>query len=754
MVLQDTYKDIVEIGSGGGGTVYKAYHVRMEKYVVLKKIHDRIAGSSVDIRSELDILKNLRHSYLPPVLDFIEDNGSVYTVMDYIQGESFESLLKKGVRFTQAQTAKYARQLGEVLVYLHGQNPPIVHGDIKPANLILTPEDNICLIDFNISQVKNGGISLNMGYTPGYAAPEQIKLVEEVKRTCGIGTSAIRDEQPFQGTVLLNAQDGGGTVLLNVEGGDRTVLLEEESGDRTVLLNEENRSGTLLLGAGAVEAQVSVYHDIFSVTATFSGQMIDERTDIYSIGATLYALLSGRAPDRNGAVTDKVMSGTQECSEGLANLINRCMAYQPGKRFQSAPEFLKAASGIAKVDKRYRHLVLRQELAAFFCMAGIAGSVILSFLGYEKIGEEKKETYDLLISEMEECRQEGGDQIHFDEIYSEAMAMFPDNAEAYYQRAWYLYEKRQYTEMTSYLSEEIMEKIWEFSDEEKGSMYFLLANGYMEMKEYDRAVKYYSEAVNCDPYAASYYADYAIALAMSGQISEASRILEEAVKLGGENDRVLLAQGELSGRQGMLKEAENYFRQCLDETKDDYVTLRAYVMWSSLYDGAETEQELLRKAAVLEEGADAVGRDNRAVILELLAQTYIDLGELTRQAEYDMKAIENLQEIAGLGWDTYLTHNNIGILYGKLGNYEAAEHEFTEMLSSYGEDYRTYKRLAFLELDIQAAKDNRERDYTRFLEYYDAAGRLFTGSGTKADSDMEMNLLGQAYEQLVEGNWL
>ena len=181
MSIQSTYTDIVEIGAGGGGTVFRAYHVRMQKYVVLKKIHDSIQNN-VDIRGELDILKNLRHSYLPTVLDFIIENGSVFTVMDYIYGESFESLLKKGTKFTQAQVLKYATQLGDVIQYLHNQAVPIVHGDIKPANIMLTPEDNICLIDFNISQLQNGQMNPNMGYSAGFAPPEQVEIIQTMKK--------------------------------------------------------------------------------------------------------------------------------------------------------------------------------------------------------------------------------------------------------------------------------------------------------------------------------------------------------------------------------------------------------------------------------------------------------------------------------------------------------------------------------------------------------------------------------------------
>lgn len=729
MVLQDTYRNIEEIGSGGGGTVYKAYHIRMEKNVVLKKIHDGIAGNGADIRRELNILKNLRHSYLPTVLDFIEDSGSVYTVMDYIEGESFEDLMQKGVHFTQMQIVKYAKQLGEVLVYLHGQNPPIVHGDIKPANIMLTPRGDICLIDFNISQLKNGAIDLTMGYTPGYAAPEQIRLMEELEKRMevhGLAAGAFESKTPMAGV---------------------TMLLSEHQSNVTIPMDHAGNNIEMQLSAG----RESEEKDVLSVS--FTGQMIDERADIYSAGATLYALLLGHAPGESD-ISAGADSGKLKCSEGLAHLIDRCMAYQPEKRFQSGSEYLKAVLGIGKMDKRYRHMALRQELAAILCMFGIAACVFFIFTGREWIEKERRESYGHLMTRLEECREAGAEQTDFDDIYNEAVAMFPEYAEAYCQRARYLYEKRQYDEMREYLASDAMKYMEEFSVEERGVVYFLLANGCMELEEYHQAADYYKRAISCNVGEVSYYADCAIALAKAGNLEDASGILDEAVSIGDADDRIFLAQGEILGREGQREEAEECFRKCLQETEDNYVILRAYVMWASLYDGSTAESELLHRAEILAEGADAVSKDNRAVILELLAQTYIDLGELARNGEYDRKAVECLQEVAALGWDTYLTHNNIGILCERIGDFEAAGQEYHSMLVLYGEDYRTYKRLAFLELNIQAAKDNGDRDYERFLGYYCTAEKLFSGSGVQADSDMEMNLLRQTYEQLKEGNWL
>lgn len=727
MNLQNTYADIVEIGSGGGGTVFRAYHVRMKKYVVLKKIHSSIQNS-IDIRGELDILKNLRHSYLPTVLDFIEDDGSIYTVMDYVAGESFENLLSKGAHFNQSQVIKYAGQIGEVITYLHGQTPPIVHGDIKPANIMLTPEDNICLIDFNISHAKNGNVTFNMGYTPGYAAPEQIEALEELKRYILQGIQS--DAANIEGTVILDVSDK--TVLPDTA--DKTVLLEEDD-TGTELLQPDEAFPALQPSEQAVKIM----------------DRMDERSDIYSVGATLYTLLLGKPPatDSEQAVLYAVKK--TGASEGLAQLICKCMCHAPERRFQSAQDFLKAVTGIAKVDKRYKRLVRKQEAMLFFCMIGFAGCVLLTVLGREKMAAEKVALYNNLLSEMAELQMQG-EEGELDKIYQEALKVFPDYAGAYYQKALYLYYHRQYQEMITLITQDALKNGRQFSEEENGDFYYLLANGYLESGEPERAIGCYQTAIQYNPYSSFYYVDYAIALARADKVDEAANALTQAMELGISDDKILLAQGEMKGRQKLNAEAADCFRQCITETDDEYVRFRAYVMWGKLYDNTDVDA-LMQKAAVLEEGVVAVHTNYRAAVLEQLTQTYIDLGDLTGNGAYYMQAIQELQEIIELGWDTYVTHNNIGILYEKVGEYESAEQKFKEMLLSYGEDYRIYKRLAFLELDMQAAKENGDREYSLFQEYFNTANELFAQSGQREDSDMEMQLLKQAYEQLREGNW-
>ena len=735
MNMQNTYTNIVEIGSGGGGTVFRAYHVRMQKYVVLKKIHDSIQNN-IDIRSELDILKNLRHSYLPTVLDFFEDNGSIYTVMDYIPGESFESMLRRGVRFPQAKVVKYAAQLGEVLTYLQEQPTPIIHGDIKPANLMLTPEDNICLIDFNISTMQNGTSYQNMGYTAGYASPEQVSIVKTLQQYLNAQGNAPQAAMPQ----MAAPQGSGvaGTVLLNPQGA-------APQGSAV--------AGTVLLNPQGAAPQATIPRTTIPQLPPMK-EKLDVRSDLYSVGATLYAMLTGMAPNEDFRQIVPIEQLIPNCSEGLAHLIHRCMEYNPGRRFANAKEYAKAVAAIAKVDKRYKRMVRRQDFTVVLCILGMAGCIVLTIFGRERIIAERIGVYNGIVAQMEEL-QGSGDTSEFERLYEDAVSRFPKMAGAYYQKALYLYNTRQYEQMVSFIDEEVFSNSSEFSDEETGGFYFLLANGYLEQEMLSEAVGYYKTAVRYDPYDSTYYSDYAIALAKTGELEKAEKILAEAEQRGLSSDKVLLAEGEIKGRRGLTDEAADCFSKCIELTEDPYVVLRAYIMWGKLYDAeTPTEELLFQKAEVLTQAAEAVSEDNRAVVLEQLAQTYIDLGDLNGSRDVYLQAIDCLNQIAELGWDTYVTHNNIGILYQRIGEYEQAQQEFTSMLEKYGEDYRTYKRLAFLEIDKQSVKENRSRDYTQFLAYYQKAKELFADSGARQDSDMEMQLLEQAYAQLKEGSWL
>ena len=172
-ILGGTYQIISEIGTGGAGVIFLAYHQNLCKYVVVKKLKEQVSDR-LNIRGEADTLKKLHHQYLPQVYDFLVIGNEIFTVMDYVDGHDLNWYIKNGIVFSEQELICMLIQLTEVLSYLHGQNPPIIHRDIKPGNIMIRENGEVCLIDFNISFSESS--QTFVGYSYQYAPPEQIEL--------------------------------------------------------------------------------------------------------------------------------------------------------------------------------------------------------------------------------------------------------------------------------------------------------------------------------------------------------------------------------------------------------------------------------------------------------------------------------------------------------------------------------------------------------------------------------------------------
>ena len=177
-IIAGIYEIEQQIGAGGGGVVYLGRHLRLDKQVVLKADKRTLNTNPEALRREVDMLKGLSHTYIPQVYDFVQQDGVVYTVMDFIEGESLDKILKRGQLPSQPQLIAWACELLEALVYLHSRPPHgILHGDIKPANIMLRPNGSICLIDYNIALALGEDGAVRVGHSRGYANKIQYKFI-------------------------------------------------------------------------------------------------------------------------------------------------------------------------------------------------------------------------------------------------------------------------------------------------------------------------------------------------------------------------------------------------------------------------------------------------------------------------------------------------------------------------------------------------------------------------------------------------
>ena len=182
--MQNRYRIQRQIGGGGMGTVYLAEDTRLAgRRCAIKEMSpaalppkDRSWATNA-FRQEAQMLANLDHPGLTAVTDFFFEFGNWYLVMDFVEGETLGDRLDRLTdrRLPLREALDITRQLCTVLEFLHGQRPPVVFRDLKPGNVMLTPEGEIKLIDFGIARFFKPGRSrdtVNLG-TPGYAAPEQ-----------------------------------------------------------------------------------------------------------------------------------------------------------------------------------------------------------------------------------------------------------------------------------------------------------------------------------------------------------------------------------------------------------------------------------------------------------------------------------------------------------------------------------------------------------------------------------------------------
>lgn len=308
-IIDRKYEILREVGRGGMSVVYLAMDKRLNKQWAIKEFRkDKDdANQQVALKALLDeanLMKKLDHPTLPRIVDIIDVGTTVYIVMDYIEGESLNKVLDAYGAQPQEAVIEWAKQLSEVLDYLHTQNPPVIYRDMKPANIMLKPDGTVRLIDFGIArEYKEGkeGDTEAIG-TRGYAAPEQF---------------------------------GG------------------------------------------------------------RGQT-DARTDIYSLGVTLYHLVTGKNPAEPPYEIYPIRHWDPNLSSGLEWLIQKCTQLNPNDRYQSCAEISyvldnldKFEGAYKKTQKRRIHLFTAAVILFVVFAAGSAGS----FWGASQIAANTYQSY-------------------------------------------------------------------------------------------------------------------------------------------------------------------------------------------------------------------------------------------------------------------------------------------------------------------------------------------------------------------------
>lgn len=338
-IIDGKYKILDKIGQGGMSVVYLAMNERANKQWAIKEVRkDGVKDYDVvrqGLIAETDILKRLNHPHLPSIIDVIDRDDTFLIVMDYIEGKSLDHWLKKDGAQPQEKVVEWAKQICDVLGYLHSRKPPIIYRDLKPANVMLKPDGQIMIIDFGTArEFKETSIEdTSCLGTQGYAAPEQY---------------------------------GG------------------------------------------------------------HGQT-DARTDIYTLGATMYHLLTGHNPSLPPYEMYPIRRWNPALSSGLEKIVLKCTQRNPNDRYQNCAELMYALEHYGELDSAYRR---KQSIKWKSFVASCALTVVslAGSIGF-KVAESKtiKNSYDGYISEATKVttQEERAD------YYEKAIKIDPEREEGY-----------------------------------------------------------------------------------------------------------------------------------------------------------------------------------------------------------------------------------------------------------------------------------------------------------------------------------
>lgn len=647
-ILNGKYRKIKTIGSGGMGTVYLVENTALGTKWAVKAIRKK-ESENFDLLAEPNILKKLNHPALPRIIDIDEDEDNLYIIEDYIEGTPLDKQLGVKKKFDEVTVIEWAKQLCNILIYLHNQKPnPVIYRDMKPSNIIVSADNVVKVIDFGIARefkADSGSDTSYMG-TRGYAAPEQY------------GTSQT-----------------------------------------------------------------------------------DARTDIYSLGATMYHLLTGISPNEPPYEFKPLKQLDSSFSEGIEHIVAKCVQNNPEMRYQSAEELLYDIENIHIFNDRYKTFRRKEKTKKILQGAFALGFSILIVFGATLMMREKSEACRRLTEEGFQSVQLY--QLENAETYfNEAIKLKSDIFQAYYGLAQIKYLKGNGEEAIEYL----LHIAEEYPGMQKDGEYnYFLGTIYFERKDYENAIDYLKKAVEANSSNEVYLRDLAVSYARTGKLEYANELLKQIEPIAEEEDTLAYINGEILLKMGEKEDAIKQFQRTIDTTNNEQLKRRAFLSLADFYKEERNSEpgSLKKQIKTLEAAEKALANKEDIVIVESLAEAYYE------NKAYD-KAADKFEKLIALGYNRAYVYRNLAIIYQLKDDYKTAEAYLDKMVTEYPDEYTCYLQYAYLYLEKENQKSQASRDYTSVVSYYNQAVK-FAPEGEQT-SDL-LPLAGKIKELKAKG-WL
>ena len=613
-IIDGRYEILKEIGRGGMSIVYLAMDNRLNKSIVVKEIRRRDNSNNKllmdSLKQESDLLKNLDHAALPKIYDII-DRGDIYVVMDYIEGESLKRKLKREGKIQAKEVINYGIQLAKVLSYLHNRPTPIIYRDMKPDNVMLTPDGRIKLIDFGISKeykVDTESDTTNLG-TRAFAAPEQI---------AGLKTNA--------------------------------------------------------------------------------------RTDIYSLGVTLYNLVTGKSLNDPPFMLKPIREWDSSLPEGLEYIIKKCTETDPADRYENCDDLLYDLENVEKLTKAYKVTLIKEMSRFIVSSILLIFFIVITIIGYRGVSNENLTNYKEMINKSDSYLI-NGEYAKAIEVLDDVITKVDGKRSEAYINILNIYSS--INDVDSGLSK-IEGYINDKFDgvDKNDEVLFKVAMTYLDNKNYPIALKYFRMVNEKKIEDAKYYKT--LATSLSSMNIDYEQFKEK------------------------LEEFEDYTYSLENNEKKvaNYNSLAGiYISYKGFLEGAND-----KIISLVNNGSEILKSINDDS-LNLRYET--DFNIKLAQAYHSKGINESNKEIAAKFFDTAIDYYNevldsdgasredtlikIGEIYNDAGNPARAIEQLNTAIKNYPESKKAYIKLINILLDVEQYKGESARDYALCIDTYNTA---------------------------------
>lgn len=437
----------------------------------------------------------------------------------------------------------------------------------------------------------------------------------------------------------------------------------------------------------------------YAAPEQYGSHQTDGRTDIFSLGVTLYHLVTGRGPTDPPYVVLPIREVDPSLSEGLEYIIEKCVQPRAEDRYQNVDELLYDLDHVHTLNSAYKRSIrikIYKMAAAVLAFTFFSGMTIKGFDGIKK---EKEMVYQSYIEEGLSYRKAG----KFEEAinsFKTAIEKDEGTSEAYLEIAnIYTNDLIDKEGLISFFEKQLSKNQ---AAAKNPDVLYKLGMAYFETGNYSKASKNF-ESIKSDKFAdLKYYKT--ISYALSNKVKETDQITSA------------------------VKDLEDYIEKNMDQNSK----VDSYILLSSIY---STNPDVFKNSEdrvieVLTKAESQSKDQNNYRLYEKIGLAYYNKalslrGENDLYKEYLNKSLSYYSKVMNLGYKSSDIYRKRGIAYKYLGNFQESEKVFLEMINVYPIDFKGYNELALLYIDMEAQKkDPAQRNYDKVKTYYEAASKL------------------------------